>query len=134
MQKWNKVIFIVLIPLLLAGCRSVSIAEKMLIREREKNNSFSIYGFGRQDTLWGSMYYLDTMLKNGHLYSTFNTDTKIFSVDYTAKSDTLRDTTYIKTDTITEKIVPRWAWVLIGALSGACLICVILYRFKKNTH
>jgi hypothetical protein len=127
------------LALLLAGCGTMprsNSTEKLEVRERIYNPSFNFYGVAYQDSIWEEVYIWDTIFQTDTIRTTFNEITKVQSVRLSSKPDTLRDTTYIKADTVThfvdkveyKEVIPTWMWL---ALIGLLLLCFFLIKIRK---
>ena len=131
MFKMFKILVLLLLMLLLVSCRSAKLFEQVTVREREVNNSFSLWGLSSRDTLSDKLYVLDTLLNCGRLRTSFDELSKIQGVEFVSNPIILSDTIRIKTETEVAEVLPSWIKILVGILVGIIIMCVLLYRIKK---
>ena len=146
MEKAQKKVFVILILFFVVSCKSTEILEnkeQTLIKEKIINSSFDIGGIANKDSVKQELYIWDTIIKRYEkmdtLRTTFNELTKYQTIKLFAMPDTLRDTTYIKTETKTKyidvikyiEVVPKWMWWILFIAIAEFLFIIIQLRIKN---
>jgi len=133
-----------IIFVMISGCRSVenttnkSTTEKITIRENVSDRSFNVSGTAVPDLEIPSIFRWDTIINRGNkidsIITIFNTETHHQQVKYITAKDTIRDTTYIKSDSVfiekkvIEKVTPSWCYITIII---ALLVIIGQYLYNK---
>ena len=140
-----KYIFLIATFLFVISCRSAEIKDKESITIREKiiNNSFDIGGFARQDSIKRELYFWDTIIKKydkiDTIKTSFNDITKFQTLQIKTRTDTLRDTIYIKSGTKIEykdvikykEVVPSWVWWCLFIAILEFIFIIMCMKIRK---
>ncbi len=140
-MKLKKVFLVLVLFFLLNACRSAEIkdSEHITIREKVINNSFEVGGFARQDSIKREIYFWDTIIKLDTIRTTYDEIRKFQTLQIKAKTDTLRDTIFIKSETKIEyrdvikykEVVPKWVWWCLFIAVAEFVIIVMYLRIRK---